>query len=221
MKETICPFRKGILGGIYRGCVSHSNKCNLWQRRWRFLFQAGHQEASSSAQPEFSSSEAKQVRDSGEWIVYDTEMVTFWDNVTKVQYTEVRGYVYATLNEGSDALKSTSKPIFSQIVSHPGANLNRVRLDVANTDRTPTGGATASLKKTHVMKCNMGFDDPTTAHLYSRCDRSKGLVCEFCNTEFGYMEDCVNPVGSRCRLCAACAPGFKRAGERAANAAQR
>ena len=108
---------------------------------------------------------------------------------------------------------STSKPIFSQIVSHPGANLNRVRLDVANTDRTPTGGATASLKKTHVMKCNMGFDDPTTAHLYSRCDRSKGLVCEFCNTEFGYMEDCVNPVGSRCRLCAACAPGFKRAGE--------
>ena len=199
--------------------MSHSNKCSLWQRRWRFLFQADTRKHLSPSTTRIFSSEAKQVRDSGEWIVYDTEMVTFWDNVTKMKYTEVRGYVYATLNEGSDALKSTSKPIFSQIVSHPGANLNRVRLDVANTDRTPTGGATASLKKTHVMKCK-GFDDPTTAHLCSRCDRSKGLVCEFCNTEFGYMEDCQSCWITLPTLCSVC-PGHKRAGEARCNPAQR
>jgi hypothetical protein len=163
--------------------------------------------------PEFSAGAGTLVRDRGEWIVYDTETIQFWDNVTELRYTEVRGYVYAAFDADSDALKSTTKPELSQLVEHPGASANRVRLDAASTDANPTGGASMSVKKTQIMKCNMGFKDPTTAHLYSRCDRSKGLVCEVCNRDFGYMEDCVNPVGSRCRLCAACASGFKRAGE--------
>ena len=159
------------------------------------------------------------VRDYGTWIIYDMEEVEWWDNTTLSRYNEIRGFIYSAINDPL-ALQS-EMPIASMLVNSPGAKLLEIAFsakssDVISTDDNDSNDVQSTyikIRKSQKTICNMGFEDPTKTTEYSRCDSGLGLVCEKCDVKHGYMQECINPKGSRCRLCASCAAGYKRAGE--------
>jgi hypothetical protein len=160
---------------------------------------------------------------SGEWMIYDYEIVPFWNNVSRTRYTQLRGFVYSSFSEdrGSESAAASPKPKIKHHFVHEGAMQIQIMMDMSHSKVLK-----ATVQKTKVQLCHMGHLDNTmlidqdsggagdsTETLFTRCDRSKGLICERCDVEMGYMQECANPAGSRCRLCTSCAVNFKRSGE--------
>ena len=152
-----------------------------------------------------------QERDYGDWLVYDLELIHWWDNITRSRSVEIRGFVYSAITN-IDAVAS-NKPSKTILVSSVSAKVLEVSFEAKTSTSKNGGGSYIQIKKSHKTICNMGYEDPTEVSQFSKCDRGRGLVCERCDTDNGYMQECVNPKGSRCRLCASCDAGYKRAGE--------
>ena len=160
---------------------------------------------------DITTNEQKKMRDFGDWIVYDLERIVWWDNITNTRSIEIRGMLYSALGE-PNALASDI-PSINILVESPGAKFLEVSFRTKTAKKKSEGSTFVQIRKSKATMCNMGFEDPSQISAYSKCDRGIGLICERCDTEHGYMQDCVNPKGSRCRLCASCAPGYKRAGQ--------
>jgi hypothetical protein len=153
----------------------------------------------------------RKEKEFGNWIVYDIEKVDWWNNKTSSRSIELRGFVYSALTD-KKAL-SSDLPSTNILVDSPGAKLLDVSFITKTTKDKTEGSTNVRILKSKRTMCNMGHQDSSENSEYRKCDRGVGLICEKCDTSNGYMQECVNPKGSRCRLCASCAPGYKRAGQ--------